>query len=131
MPVPAVLNAQALRRMQLAAYQYAKLTPPDLSVNALAARQAASLQALEPLGSIEQAIAERLRAQGRDPEPAKGEVDRLRKAAPRIDQRATPLVDSGEEHPMCHPRHAMILSAQRKRLERLVNFGLPGLSGDF
>jgi hypothetical protein len=128
---PAVLNAQALRKMQLAAYQRAKLTPPDLSAAALAARDAASMQALEPGGSIEQAIAERLLAQGRDPEAAKGEVERLRKAAQQIDQHATPLVDSGEERPLCHPYHAMILSTQRKRLEGLVNFGLPEFTNAF
>jgi hypothetical protein len=128
---PAVLNAQALRRMQLAAYQRAKLTPPDLSAAALAARDAASLQALEPGGSIEQAIAERLRVQGRDPEAAQGEVERLREAAQQIDQHATPLVGSGEEQPLCHPHHAMILSTQRKRLEGLVNFGLPEFTSAF
>jgi len=128
---PAVLNEQALRRMQLAAYQRAKLRPPDLSPAALTARDAASLQALEPGGSIEQAIAHRLRSHGRDPEAAKGEVARLREAAQQIDQHATPLVDSGEGQRLCHPRHAKILSTQRKRLEGLVNFGLPEFTGAF
>jgi hypothetical protein len=128
---PDVLNAQALRRMQLAAYQRAKLTPPDLSAAGLAARDAVAMQALEPGGSMEQAIAEHLRAQGHDPEAAKVEVERLREAALQIDQHATPLVDSGEEQPLCHPHHAMILSTQRKRLEGLVNFGLPEFTNAF
>jgi len=128
---PAVLNARALRRQQLAAYQYAKLTPPDLSAAALAARDVASSQALEPGGSIEQAITEGLRAQGRDPEAAKSEVERLRKAAQQIDQHATPLVDSGEDQPLCHPHHAMILATQRQRLEGLVNYGLPEFASAF
>jgi hypothetical protein len=73
---PAVLNARALRRHQLAAYQHAKLTPPDLSAAALTARDVASSQALAPGGSIEQAIAEGLRTQGRDPEAAKSEGEK-------------------------------------------------------